>query len=238
MGNSTLAIVLGTGFVAYVAIFGLFSKKKLPKSWYGPLAKIYFWPMLPFTYCIHTAKKYYEEIPGTPVVLGAVPMWGHPKKLHEKGVRGIINMMAESRGPCWGTFQDLGWNRLYLPTVDHIEPSVSDLEKAIAFIEHVSLSPDSSCNKTYVHCKGGHGRSAAVAICWLLYANKSENMTPREAQSILDAGKRKVRKHLYKQPNVLEFYRRLKQNETWGDVSESTSSEFIGQDARQPLINS
>lgn len=59
--------------------------------------------------------------------------------------------------------------------------------------------------RVYVHCKGGNGRSAAIAFCWLLYARK---MTLAEAQEYLSE-KRSVRKTLYSQPNIVAFYNKL-----------------------------
>lgn len=59
--------------------------------------------------------------------------------------------------------------------------------------------------RVYVHCKGGNGRSAAIAFCWLLYARK---MTLLEAQEYISE-KRSVRKTLYTQPNIVAFYNKL-----------------------------
>lgn len=59
--------------------------------------------------------------------------------------------------------------------------------------------------RVYVHCKGGNGRSAAIAFCWLLYARK---MTLLEAQEYINE-KRSVRKTLYSQPNIVAFYNKL-----------------------------
>lgn len=53
-----------------------------------------------------------------------------------------------------------------------------------------------------VHCKAGHGRSAAVALCWLIKRN------PGVATHVLNqqlGSKRKVRKTLYLQKSVKAF---------------------------------
>ena len=55
-----------------------------------------------------------------------------------------------------------------------------------------------------MHCKGGHGRSAAVAAAWLIH---SEQLSPQAAQRRLSSVRR-VRKTLDKQPNLLGFYRK------------------------------
>ncbi|TYZ68073.1 hypothetical protein PybrP1_013082 [[Pythium] brassicae (nom. inval.)] len=86
---------------------------------------------------------------------------------------------------------------------DHTEPSLGDIETAMAFIKEKQASGV----RVYVHCKGGNGRSAAIAFCWLLYAR---NMTLLEAQEYI-SDKRRVRKSLYKQPVIVAFYDRLLQ---------------------------
>lgn len=86
---------------------------------------------------------------------------------------------------------------------DHTEPSLADIDAAMAFIKERSESGV----RVYVHCKGGNGRSAAIAFCWLLYAR---NMTLLEAQTYISE-KRSVRKTLYKQPNIVAFYAKLQQ---------------------------
>jgi atypical dual specificity phosphatase len=56
--------------------------------------------------------------------------------------------------------------------------------------------------RAFVHCKAGHGRSAAVALCWLMTQH------PKTASHVLNQrlrDKRKVRKTLYKQASVKAF---------------------------------
>lgn len=67
--------------------------------------------------------------------------------------------------------------------------------------------------RVYVHCKSGNGRGAAIAFCWLLAARK---MTLEEAQQYLSS-KRKVRKSLFKQTNIVTFYNRLQQHRQTND---------------------
>ena len=61
--------------------------------------------------------------------------------------------------------------------------------------------------KVLVHCKGGHGRGAAVAFAYLVSPHGG-SLTPEEAQSRLNSI-RDVRKKLYLQENLLSFYRAL-----------------------------
>jgi atypical dual specificity phosphatase len=53
-----------------------------------------------------------------------------------------------------------------------------------------------------VHCKAGHGRSAAVALCWLVTQN------PGVSTQVLNqrmCEKRRVRKVLYQQNSIKSF---------------------------------
>jgi atypical dual specificity phosphatase len=63
------------------------------------------------------------------VILGGAPFgfWNYPEKLYEEhGVRGVINLCEEYRGPR-RKYKELGIEELYLPTTDHFEPSFEDL---------------------------------------------------------------------------------------------------------------
>lgn len=84
--------------------------------------------------------------------------------------------------------------------VDHLEPSIDQLERAVQFIStHVSAG-----ESVYVHCKGGHGRSAAVVLCWLV----ANGMQPRQAQQhMLEI--RRVRSQMLQQPNVGRFVQNI-----------------------------
>jgi len=57
----------------------------------------------------------------------------------------------------------------------------------------------------YIHCKGGHGRSAAIAFCWLLHNRK---MSLAQAQQHL-LSRRIVRSKLFEQPNMKLFYQEI-----------------------------
>src|SRR5512145_26089 len=83
-----------------------------------------------------------------------------------------------------------------------MEPSVADLESAVAFmVEKIGQG-----TVVYVHCKGGNGRSAAVVFCWLLETHPT--WTLEETQAWLNT-KRRVRKKLWLQPHIRAFYERL-----------------------------
>lgn len=187
--------------------YALLEKKMLPKFLWRPLSALYFYPMmLPnlFWRVAFGKQSYFSDIDGG-VMLGAVPMVvaGHVKALHEDGVRAVLNMQAEYPGPL-AAYAALHppIKSLRIPVVDHTEPTVQQLIEAVDFISAHRARGE----RVLVHCKGGHGRSAAVAMAWLI-SEQGGGMTPEEAQRRLSSV-RHVRSSLFKQPDILEFYAR------------------------------
>ena len=56
--------------------------------------------------------------------------------------------------------------------------------------------------RVYVHCKAGHGRSAAVAYAWLVFKGRGAS-TPEDVYAAF-ARKRAIRPALWRQPSVSE----------------------------------
>jgi len=94
-------------------------------------------------------------------------------------------------------------DQLYLPTIDHTEPTLEFIQKGVDYIHERTRKGD----KAYIHCKGGHGRSGAIAIAWI-YA--TQDVTLIEAQKILKSKHPYVRQTLYLQPNVKAFAEQYK----------------------------
>lgn len=112
--------------------------------------------------------NYWTEVDDT-LLLGCAPVLPTvPQQLHAIGVRAVVNMCAEYSGP-EAAYQQLGIQQLRLPTDDHYEPALTDMEAAISFIAKCKARNE----KVYVHCKAGHGRAASIALCWLMYSNPS-----------------------------------------------------------------
>eukprot|EP01133_Synstelium_polycarpum_P004083 gene4083-4756_t len=133
------------------------------------------------------------------VYIGAMPMyWDVDTALAHNNVRAVVNLCDEYAGPV-ATYARYGIKQLYLPVVDHYEPSVAELRSAITFIEQQVAER----NSVFVHCKAGRGRSGAVVICWIAY---SKNMSLEQAQKYLIERRNKVRKGLYRQKNIMAFY--------------------------------
>ena len=154
--------------------------------------------------CFHCKP---EELPWSPpcwaevsgVYLGAVPivMLGHVEELYKLGVRATVNMQDEYGGPV-SEYARLGIAQAHFPTVDHVEPSLAALESAVEFIK----AHRAKGHKVYVHCKGGHGRGAAVAFAWMLHI---DGLGLQETQNRLSAI-RNVRAKLWRQPNIVRFH--------------------------------
>ena len=72
--------------------------------------------------------------------------------------------------------------------------------------------------QVYVHCKAGHGRSAAVVMAWLLY--KEPLADPQDLNEKL-CSLRNVRKSLWKQTNVNIYLEWLKE----GGMTDGESEE-------------
>uniref|UniRef100_A0A7S2Y0R4 Tyrosine specific protein phosphatases domain-containing protein n=1 Tax=Fibrocapsa japonica TaxID=94617 RepID=A0A7S2Y0R4_9STRA len=178
--------------------FFLFQKSLLPPRLMRLAGRVYFWPTLPFTY-LKLFPDLWNPIDEV-VIMGGAPVGvlGHPEALYRQGVRGVVNLCEEYRGPV-DQYRNLGMEQLRLPTVDHFEPPLADIEAAVRFIHtHAKLG-----NRVYVHCKAGHGRSAAVVLCWLIDQNRQEDIFSLHNKLM---GIRRVRKYLFNQPNILSFY--------------------------------
>lgn len=185
--------------IATVTIYVLNQKHLLPKPMSKVVSKVLFWPTIPITVS-RRIGKWTTEVDDA-VLIGGAPFgfMKYPKKLAEQfHVRGVVNMCDEYRGPV-SAYQRLGIEQLRLPTVDHFEPSVEDLKRAVEFIR----KHESQGNKVYVHCRAGHGRSAAAVFAWLLY--KEPLADPIDLNEKL-CSMRNVRKSLWKQPNINTFH--------------------------------
>lgn len=166
----TRFLYIGLGIIATTYL--LFQKKLLPDPIAKIVSKIYFYPTFPVTALLRLGN-YWTKVDDT-LILGCAPMGflGHPEMMHKVGVKGVINMCYEYPGPV-ASYSKLGMKQLHLPTIDHTQPSLDKLKDAVDFIKQHQKAGD----KVYVHCKAGHGRAAAVALCWMIHENP--NMTAK-----------------------------------------------------------
>jgi len=124
----------------------------------------------------------------------------------------VVNLCDEYRGPL-AKYQTLGIRQLWLPTVDHFPPSADDLERAVDFIRRYSCSADSGAEKNkgrvYVHCRAGHGRSAAAVFAWLISKEPDPASVDLRELNRQFCQLRYVKSNLWRQPSVVEYRRRL-----------------------------
>jgi atypical dual specificity phosphatase len=117
--------------------------------------------------------------------------------LQAAGVGAVVNCCEEYRGPT-AEYERAGIVQLRLPTIDFTSPTLDDVERGVAFIgEHISRGV-----RVYVHCKAGRGRSATIALCWLIEARGA---TPEEAQTQLVKNRPHVCRSLVQRPVVQQF---------------------------------
>jgi len=158
---------------------------------------------------------------GSPALYGAEILFAELEGLDSsRKLTGTVNMQDEWPGDVDAyKNHELDW--IYLPEVDHYQPSADDLLRACQFIEKKYRAGE----RVYLHCRAGHGRAGAVALAWYLYKEvniekrrlsaSEENFVSEspEAQlmrlnkSLLE--KRKVRKTLWRQDNLKEFQKLL-----------------------------
>ncbi|EQC33127.1 hypothetical protein SDRG_09115 [Saprolegnia diclina VS20] len=188
--------------VALGLFYAAFQLHLLPVPLARIAGRLYFYPTLPLTYLAR--RKNYFTLVDSHVFLGAVPIaaLGHVEQMHARGVRAVVNLCDEYAGPVVA-YRKRGIQQLWLPTVDHTEPSLEDIRKAIDFI---SFHKERG-SRVYIHCKAGAGRSATIAFCWLLHAKETWNLP--ETQLYLSV-RRKVRKTLGQQPNAIAYFASLR----------------------------
>jgi atypical dual specificity phosphatase len=206
VGAQSMAVPVAVALTTFMLGYALLEKKLLPRRWWAALSRFYFYPMMMPTYLLRRARRqpHFSDVDAG-VILGAVPLVlaGHVQALHDDRVRAIVNMQAEYPGPlaAYAALQP-PIEQLHIPVVDHTEPSLAQLEQAVDFIARRRARGE----RVLIHCKGGHGRSAAVAMAWLM-SGPGGSLTPEAAQVRLSSI-RHVRTALHKQPAVLAFYKK------------------------------
>ncbi|KAN0033484.1 hypothetical protein ACTA71_007171 [Dictyostelium dimigraforme] len=187
--------------IKIVAALYLFSKARLPVGFARYFGRLYHFMTNPIRLGLKLTGFFGPFISQLDenVYLGAMPMESDVTLLFYKyKINSIVNLCDEYQGPTQH-YNQYGMQQLYVPVVDHYEPDVEIIEKSIQFIvKQIELG-----NRVYIHCKAGRGRSGAIAICWIAY---SRRVTLEVAQKILLEKRKIVRKQLYKQKNVNQYY--------------------------------
>lgn len=184
-----------------VALYFLNQSHLLPRPLSGLVSRALFWPTLPITFAKRVGK--WTTMVDETVMLGGAPfdVLGLPEKLYDEGVRGVVNMCEEYKGPV-RKYNHLGMSQLWLPTTDHFEPEVEDLKAAVEFMSQHEARGE----RVYVHCRAGHGRSAAAVMAYMIAKDPLVDVQSLNEEL---CRKRNVRKSLWKQPNIKRFHQDL-----------------------------
>ena len=100
------------------------------------IASLAYWPSLAFGVLVSRVLRVWnvwDEIDDG-VLLGGLPWKRDAARLHEAGVRAVVNTCEEYAGPS-EEYERLGIEQLYLPTVDFLPPSFEAINRAVDFID-------------------------------------------------------------------------------------------------------
>jgi atypical dual specificity phosphatase len=160
---------------------------------------VVFYPTLSWNYVLGRwlkVRNWWDPI--DPLVLvGAYPFVSDVQRLHDAGVRAVVNTCEEYHGPVI-EYRRMGIEQFSIPTTDFTHPRLGDVQAAVDFVDsHVRRG-----DVVYIHCKAGRARSATVALCWLV---KYRQMTVQEAQLHLLKSRPHINPHLHKRTVVQMF---------------------------------
>ncbi|HMP80437.1 MAG TPA: dual specificity protein phosphatase family protein [Pirellulaceae bacterium] len=181
-------------------------QKMLPLRWL--YARVVLYPTLAWNLLLGRVlrvRPWRSEIDET-LVLGARPLRRDVPQLAAERIRAVINTCEEFSGPL-DLYRQYHIEQLHIPTIDFTPPTLADVCRAVEFIEtHAAQG-----HRVYVHCKAGRGRSATVAMCWLM---KSKGLSAAEAQEWLIRRRPHVNRHLASRAVVAEFTAKLSNERT------------------------
>lgn len=166
-------------------------------------AKVVFYPTLIWNFTlgrILKVRNWWDAI-DPHVIVGALPFSRDVPRMHEAGVRAVVNTCEEYPGPIEG-YERFGIEQFRMPTTDFTHPSLDDVRRAVEFVQRHAENDET----VYIHCKAGRARSATVAICWLM---KYRNLSPEDAQKRLLESRPHINPRLTERPVVQEFYAEL-----------------------------
>jgi atypical dual specificity phosphatase len=119
-------------------------------------------------------------------------------RFKELEVGGVINMCAEWNGHT-SQYDDSDIDQLHLPTPDFTSPDINAVRDGVNFISRFAEEG----RRVYCHCKAGRGRSATIALAWLIH---SQGLTPSDAEQHLIHRRPQVNRKLASRASVTQFY--------------------------------
>ena len=140
-----------------------------------PYSIVMFWPTVLFarawSWGFPQQRRVWDRIPGTPIVVGAVPLWSYEfSQLKDMGVAAVVNLCIEWE-PDIQQLESHALLSLHVPVVDMTPPTQAQLMQCVRWITEALTQargegkPDAL---VYVHCKAGRGRSVLVAAACLM----------------------------------------------------------------------
>jgi atypical dual specificity phosphatase len=221
----SLGLVLKSCLTVTFTLYILNQKHCLPKPLSAIVSQVLFWPTLPITIF---NRSFRLRSPWVTIIDDVVAMGGAPinsffahypvKLATQYQVTGVINMCAEYAGPVQA-YQAWNISKLSLPVVDHFEPTVEQMWQAIDFIQ--KHATNHTKKRIYIHCRAGHGRSAAIVMAYLLWKDQQRQSDERNSTIPTNSTRdlmslnqdllrlRNVRSTLWRQPSIIEFHRQL-----------------------------
>lgn len=131
------------------------------------------------------------------LILGALPTKRELAEFESLDVGGVINMCAEWKGHT-SRYSRSGIEQLHLPTPDYTSPDLNAVRCGVDFITRFAEQG----RRVYCHCKAGRGRSATIALAWLMH---SQLLAGNAAEQFLITCRPQVNRHLSRRQVLLDF---------------------------------
>ncbi|KAG2176975.1 hypothetical protein INT43_007629 [Umbelopsis isabellina] len=181
-------------------------------SWTGFILSLYFNKVAVHIFGGLTGWRWYTRIDEC-LILGALPTPPQIKKLHqEEKLHTVINLCAEFPG-YRSLYEELGIRQIHLKTADFTVPSFEDIQYGAAILVDAAEKNQGSI---YLHCKAGRGRSASIALCYLV---RRYQLNPQQAQNILVKARAQVDKELHTAEQIRMYYKTVIMESETGKIT-------------------
>lgn len=131
------------------------------------------------------------------LILGALPTKRELAEFESLDIGGVINMCAEWKGHT-SRYARCDIEQLHLPTPDYTSPDLTAVRNAVEFIARFAEHG----RRVYCHCKAGRGRSATIALAWLMHSRPLE---VQAAEELLRERRPQVNRHLANREAIRDF---------------------------------
>jgi atypical dual specificity phosphatase len=138
-------------------------------------------------------------------LLGSAPRRRDIPRLAALNVRAVVNLCAEFAG--WPRLlAEYGISQLRLPTLDYHCPSETHLAIGVRF----ALEATGAGRVVYAHCKAGRGRSATLAVCYLM---AQRGVDAAEAEGLVRAVRAQIDRGIHARRPVRALQERVARGE-------------------------